>query len=62
MKDVGHHPNVVKMLACCTAPGNLMLITEFVPFDNLQNFLHLAKDRKRQVRTWPYAVPIVLNA
>lgn len=49
MKDVGHHPNVVKMLACCTAPGNLMLITEFVPFDNLQNFLHLAKDRKRQV-------------
>lgn len=39
MKELGHHPNVVSMLACCTQGPNIGLIMDYCPLGDLRNFL-----------------------
>ncbi|XP_065215125.1 plexin-A4-like [Planococcus citri] len=39
MKLIGTHPNVLRLLGCCTQDGNLLVITEFALWGNLRDFL-----------------------
>ncbi|XP_063921755.1 receptor-type tyrosine-protein kinase FLT3-like isoform X3 [Zophobas morio] len=38
-KKIGHHPNIVAFLGCCTADPPYMMIMEFVPCGDLKNYL-----------------------
>ncbi|XP_065219190.1 plexin-A2-like [Planococcus citri] len=40
MKLIGMHPNVLRLLGCCTQNGPLLIITEYALHGNLQSFLH----------------------
>ncbi|XP_049870102.1 tyrosine kinase receptor Cad96Ca [Pectinophora gossypiella] len=39
MKNLGHHPNVVRLIACCTEKEPTLVIMEFVSLGKLQQFL-----------------------
>ncbi|XP_065218059.1 uncharacterized protein LOC135843932 [Planococcus citri] len=40
MKLIGTHPNVLRLLGCCTQNGPLLIITEYAVHGNLLSFLH----------------------
>ncbi|XP_065219424.1 hepatocyte growth factor receptor-like [Planococcus citri] len=40
MKLIGMHPNVLRLLGCCTQNGPLLIITEYAEYGNLRDFLH----------------------
>ncbi|XP_065218245.1 fibroblast growth factor receptor homolog 1-like [Planococcus citri] len=40
MKLIGMHPNVLRLLGCCTQNGPLLIITEYAVHGNLHSFLH----------------------
>ncbi|XP_065218061.1 fibroblast growth factor receptor homolog 1-like [Planococcus citri] len=40
MKLIGMHPNVLRLLGCCTQNGPLLIITEYAVHGNLLSFLH----------------------
>ena len=48
MKKLGHHPNVVSMIGCCTLVEEPCLIVEMVPHGDLLNYLR--KHRTPEVR------------
>ncbi|XP_065219354.1 fibroblast growth factor receptor 3-like [Planococcus citri] len=39
MKLIGMHPNILRLLGCCTQKGPLLIITEYAVHGNLQSFL-----------------------
>ncbi|XP_065219986.1 fibroblast growth factor receptor homolog 1-like [Planococcus citri] len=49
MKLIGTHPNVLRLLGCCTQNGPLLIITEYTVHGNLQSFLrkHLPSENLR---------------
>lgn len=53
MKTIGEHPNVIKLLGCCTKEEPYMMIMELVPCGSLKNYLiKLRKEweQKRKMR------------
>ncbi|XP_065196847.1 uncharacterized protein LOC135828324 [Sycon ciliatum] len=47
MKNVGSHPNVLRMVGCVVQTEKIMLLTEFAEFNNLHSFLVTAKEKNR---------------
>lgn len=39
MKVMGRHTNIINMLGCCTQAGPVLVIVEYAPHGNLQEFL-----------------------
>jgi serine/threonine protein kinase len=39
-KSIGEHPNIIKLLGCCTGLGPLMIVLEFCEHGNLR-YLHI---------------------
>ena len=39
MKEIGNHPNVVRMLGCCTKGQDIALVMEYFPHGNLKDYL-----------------------
>lgn len=39
LKKIGHHPNIVKLLGCCTSKIPYLMIMELVPCGDLKNYL-----------------------
>ena len=46
MKQIGYHPNIVSLLACCTMKNPMFLVVEFAKNGDLLNYL---KKRREQV-------------
>uniref|UniRef100_A0A915ET95 receptor protein-tyrosine kinase n=1 Tax=Ditylenchus dipsaci TaxID=166011 RepID=A0A915ET95_9BILA len=38
-KSIGEHPNILKLIGCCTGLGPLMVVLELCPHGNLRDFL-----------------------
>lgn len=52
LKKVGEHPNIVRLIGCCTLKQPYMMVMELVPCGSLRNYLlELRKEweRKRQL-------------
>jgi len=44
MLNVGEHPNVLKVVGCCTTKKPILLITEFLKYGDLLHFLWDARE------------------
>ncbi|XP_071963433.1 uncharacterized protein [Antedon mediterranea] len=49
MKDLGHHPNVVSLLACCTREEPMCLVVEHCEHGNLLNYLRNHRNKEMQI-------------
>lgn len=47
MKQIGYHPNILNLLACCTMTNPMFLVVEFAKNGDLLNFL---RNRREQVQ------------
>ena len=46
MKQIGYHPNILNLLACCTMTNPMFLVVEFAKNGDL---LHYLRKRREQV-------------
>ncbi|XP_022105268.1 tyrosine-protein kinase SRK2-like [Acanthaster planci] len=46
--DIGHHPNILAILGCCTVDEPYYLITEYMKYGDLLGFLWKCRDEKFQ--------------
>lgn len=46
MKNVGHHKNIITMIACCTKANHVYLVVEYARHGDL---LHWLKDKRQNV-------------
>lgn len=44
MKELGKHPNIINLLGCCTAGGELLVIMEYAEHGSLLEFLRTNRD------------------
>ena len=47
MKQIGYHPNILNLLACCTMTSPMFLVVEFAKNGDL---LHYLRKRREQVK------------
>ena len=47
MKQIGYHPNILNLLACCTMTSPMFLVVEFAKNGDLLNYL---RKRREQVK------------
>ena len=47
MKQIGYHPNILNLLACCTIKNPMFLVVEFAKNGDL---LHYLRKRRKQVK------------
>ena len=47
MKQIGYHPNILNLLACCTITNPMFLVVEFAKNGDL---LHYLRKRRKQVK------------
>ena len=47
MKQIGYHPNILNLLACCTMTNPMFLVVEFAKNGDL---LHYLRKRREQVQ------------
>ena len=48
MKQIGYHPNILNLLACCTMTSPMFLVVEFAKNGDLLNYL---RKRREQVKS-----------
>ncbi|XP_033110473.1 uncharacterized protein LOC117111633 isoform X3 [Anneissia japonica] len=48
MKALGHHPNVVSLLACCTLEQPICLVVEHCEHGDLLNYIRIHRNREMQ--------------
>ncbi|XP_070539766.1 fibroblast growth factor receptor 3-like [Ptychodera flava] len=44
LQEIGTHPNILRMLGCCTADKPYILMTEYMKYGDLLNFLRKTKE------------------
>jgi len=44
MLNIGYHPNVLQVIGCCTTNLPVLLITEYLKYGDLKNFLIDARE------------------
>ncbi|XP_065220150.1 fibroblast growth factor receptor 3-like isoform X2 [Planococcus citri] len=49
MKLIGHHPNILQLIGCCTQKGPLLVITEYAANGNLKNYLRRLRIESKNV-------------
>ncbi|XP_065217053.1 fibroblast growth factor receptor homolog 1-like [Planococcus citri] len=49
LKLLGNHPNVLRLLGCCSQGGTLFVITEFARNGNLKNFLQKHRNQSTKL-------------
>ena len=49
MKDLGHHPNILNMVACCTKGLNMGLVMDFCAQGDLRNYLQTLREKVSSV-------------
>ena len=47
MKQIGYHPNILNLLACCTMTNPMFLVVQFAKNGDLLNYL---RNRREQVQ------------
>ena len=59
MKQIGYHPNILNLLACCTMTSPMFLVVEFAKNGDLLNYL---RKRREQVKrdSWKCYFPFNL--
>mgnify|MGYP001795546316 CR=1 FL=1 len=53
MRNVGHHRNIVNMIACCVKADPPLLIMEFVAYGDLQKYLRKHRDKVNNTNPRP---------
>ncbi|KAL3112806.1 hypothetical protein niasHT_019780 [Heterodera trifolii] len=50
LKSIGHHPNILRLIGCCTGLGPLLVVLELCEHGNLKDFLrkHRPAEAKRE--------------
>lgn len=45
MKQIGYHPNILNLLACCTMTNPRFLVVEFAKYGDLLHYLRKRRDQ-----------------
>ncbi|XP_077869997.1 uncharacterized protein LOC144362818 [Saccoglossus kowalevskii] len=48
LQEIGEHPNIMSVLGCCTSGEPYLLITEYMKYGDLKNFLWRSKKKQFQ--------------
>ncbi|KAI1725499.1 protein tyrosine kinase domain-containing protein [Ditylenchus destructor] len=48
-KSIGEHPNILKLIGCCTGLGPLMVVLELCPHGNLRDFLRQHRPKEEEL-------------
>lgn len=57
LKSIGHHPNILRLVGCCTGLGPLLVVLELCVHGNLKDFLrkHRPREGEREESEEGYA-------
>uniref|UniRef100_A0A914NCS9 Protein kinase domain-containing protein n=1 Tax=Meloidogyne incognita TaxID=6306 RepID=A0A914NCS9_MELIC len=48
LKTIGHHPNILRLIGCCTGLGPLLVILELCVHGNLRDFMRRHRPKEQQ--------------
>uniref|UniRef100_A0A914L400 Receptor protein-tyrosine kinase n=1 Tax=Meloidogyne incognita TaxID=6306 RepID=A0A914L400_MELIC len=48
LKTIGHHPNILRLIGCCTGLGPLLVILELCEHGNLRDFMRRHRPKEQQ--------------
>ncbi|KAF7639595.1 hypothetical protein Mgra_00000922 [Meloidogyne graminicola] len=48
LKTIGHHPNILRLIGCCTGLGPLLVVLELCEHGNLRDFMRRHRPKEQQ--------------